>query len=307
MQMDQSNSDLKDLIKKKALNLGFDAINFTTSVELTDESRFFSQWLNEGKNGDMKWMERDQDIRFNPAGLLPGTKTVIVLAKSYLNEFNHTEETGKISRYAWGRDYHDVIKPKLTALGDYITELRPENKYAVSVDSGRVFEKAWAVKAGLGWQGKHSLIINRVLGSFFFIGIIYSSIEIPPDKSIDDKCGTCRKCINACPTGAIGENRSIDARLCLSYWLNEASRNGEIPDTIRLLNKNWIYGCDACQDVCPINKTADRKTEPNFFPNKYGTNLKPEDVLKMDEAEFKEKFAGSSIYRLKLRGLQNNC
>lgn len=307
MPMNESKIDLKDLLIKKAFDLGFDAVNFAEAVELTDESRFFSQWLAEGMNGEMQWMERDQEIRFNPSGLLRGTKTVIVLAKSYYNEFNHTEQTGKISRYAWGRDYHDVIKPKLKELGNYITEFRPENKFVVSIDSGRVFEKAWAVKAGLGWQGKQSLIINPALGSFFFIGIIYSTVEIQPDIMVEDKCGNCRKCIVSCPTCAINENRSIDARLCLSYWLNEASRNGDIPDSIKALNDNWIYGCDVCQDVCPFNKTAERKAEPDFIPNKYGTNLKPKDVLKMDEIEFNEIFAGSSIFRLKLKGLQTNA
>jgi len=151
----------------------------------------------------------------------------------------------------------------------------------------------------------HFLQVPHLSSMFLSVGI--SSVEIPTDKNIEDKCGTCRKCITACPTGAIGENRSIDARVCLSYWLNEASRNGEIPHNIRLLNKSWIYGCDTCQDVCPYNKTAERKADSNFLPNKYGTNLKPEDVLKMDEAEFKEKFIGSSIFRLKLKGLQNNC
>jgi epoxyqueuosine reductase len=307
MLIDINNIDLKDQVIKKAYDLGFDAVNFATAVELTDESLFFSEWLADGMNGDMKWMERDQEIRFNPSALLPDTKTVIVLAKSYYNEFDHTEATGKISRYAWGKDYHDVIKPKLKSLGDFITELRPENKFVVSVDSGRVFEKAWAVKSGLGWQGKQSLIINPELGSFFFIGIIYSTVEIQPDKMVDDKCGNCRKCIVSCPTGAIRENRSIDSRLCLSYWLNEASRNGNIPDSIKLLNKEWIYGCDICQDVCPYNKTAERKSESDFLPGKYGTNLKAEDILAMNEEEFKEKFKGSSIFRLKLKGLRNNC
>ncbi len=301
------NIDLKRKIIDRAYKLGFDAINFARAEELKPEGLFLSEWLAIGMHGDMKWMERDIDVRLNPKLLLPETKTVIVLAKSYLNVFNHTEETGKISRYAWGKDYHHVIKPKLKKLGDYITELKPDNKFTVSVDSGRVFEKAWARKSGIGWQGKNSLIINPVLGSFFFLGIVYTTEEFEPDKSIEDACGNCQKCITSCPTGAINDTRSIDSKLCLSYWLNEASRNGEIPEAIRSLNKEWVYGCDLCQDVCPYNKTALRKSDPDFLPSDYGTNLKPENINKMTEGEFNEKFKGTSIFRLKLKGLKNNC
>lgn len=301
------NIDVKQQIIDKAYQLGFDAVNFADAEELTNEGQFLSEWISRGMNGDMNWMERDMDIRINPILLLPETKTVIVLAKSYLNKFNHNEQTGKISRYAWGRSYQDVIKPKLKELGNFITELREENKFAVSVDSGRVFEKAWAKKSGIGWQGKNSIIINAKLGSFFFLGIIYTTIQLQSDESISDACGNCRKCITNCPTQAINLDRSIDSRLCISYWLNEASRNGEIPESIKLLNKEWIYGCDVCQDVCPFNKTAERLAESDFMPSTYSTNLDPKEVLKMTEEEFNEKFKGTPIFRLKLKGLKNNC
>ena len=296
----------QQIIIEKANELGFPLIGFGKATALTEDASFYSKWIEKGKNGEMQWMSNGIEERANPNLILPSCKSVIVLAMPYYIPIKHTAPTGKIARYAWGWDYHSIIKPKLFALNNFIKEIFPEAEFYNSVDSGRVLEKAWAVKSGIGWRGKNSLVITQEFGSYVFLAIIYTNIEFEYSQEISNKCGTCNICIKKCPTQAIEKDNNINATKCLSYWLNEASRNHKIPKSIQEKNPGWVYGCDSCQEVCPYNRNLKGTNERLFYPRLNQTNINTEYIQAIQQEEFSRRFKESPIKRAKLIGLKEN-
>ena len=244
-------SVLSKRIKEICLREGFYKVGFAKYEKLTDEVDILKNWVDEGRNADMHWIERNYEKRENPDLILNGVKTIISLAFIYDTPFVHDDSNPKISRYAWGEfDYHKVLKKKLKTICKEIENLEEGVQTKFYVDDGPLMEKVWAVKSGVGWMGKHSNVIDADAGSFFFLSEILINKELDYDKPVDDLCETCRVCVDACPTGAIYEEYKVDADLCISYHTIE-NRN-EIPSYIDL--SGWIFGCDVCQDVCPFNK-----------------------------------------------------
>jgi epoxyqueuosine reductase len=298
-----------EAIRVRALELGFDAVGFAEARELAEEKDNLEHWLAAGMHAEMKWMERDPARRSDPRLVLPGAKTVIVLLKNYYTASEHDDsyEKGKISRYAWGDDYHDVIGRRLKELEAFIAEKFPGISTKSSVDTSAVLEKQWAVQAGLGWIGKHSNLITRELGSWVFIGEILTDLELSyARETVEDHCGTCTACIDACPTDAIVSNYVVDSNRCISYATIE-SRAPLMPDEIAGKLDGWLYGCDICQDVCPWNRFQKVTSEKAFEPRNGESSMNLEDVLALDETSFAERFRGSAMKRAKLSGLQRNA
>lgn len=302
-----SKDYLKAHIRTKAHELGFDDVGFAKAEQLTEEIKNYKTWLDNNYNAEMQWMARNIEKRENVLNILPEAKSVIVFAHSYFTGISHKEDNNKISRYAWGDDYHDIILKKLEIIEEFLKELSPAIKTKSYTDTGPILEKQWAVKSGIGWQGKNSLILNRNLGSYFFIGIIITSIEFDSDKTVKDYCSSCSKCIDACPTGAIIQDKVVDSNKCISYWTIEAKPNREIPQNIKENINGWAFGCDICQEVCPWNKHKPKITsETGFQPRHNETNFVPEEVFNMTEEEFRVRFAKSPIKRTKLNGIKRN-
>lgn len=250
------NRQLSLLIKEKAKELGFDACGIARASAMQDHHHRLSQWLSKGYQAQMSYMEKNLDRRTDPRLLVPGAKSVIVLAMNY---FHDNAQPGnafyKVARYAWGRDYHQVIKHRLHQLAGMLSELAGQHQYRVFTDSAPVLERSWAQMAGLGTYGKNTCLILPRKGSFFFLGEIMTSLELTPDKPFHkDLCGTCTKCIEACPTNALVKPGWLDAGKCLSYLTIELK--GNIPGDFRNKTRGWIFGCDSCQEVCPHNKHA---------------------------------------------------
>lgn len=262
-----------------------------------------SQWLADGRHGDMAWMARDPEKRADPQRVLRNAKTLISCTLNYYTPHAQTDDPlrGRISRYAWGEDYHDVMLPKLKRLAEFLKTLDPHAESLCYVDTGPVMEKPWAARAGLGWQGKHTNLIHPKHGSWFFIGEIVTTARCHPALRAQEDarvgCGTCSRCIDVCPTRAITAPYQVDARRCIAYLTIE--HKGAIPEELRPLLGNHVYGCDLCQDVCPWNRFATPTPEPAFQPR--SGNLNPEliPLLYMTDDEFRVRFKGSPIKRLK--------
>jgi len=269
----------KELIRSKAYEIGLSAAGFAKSDVLTEEINLFNKWLSNKFNADMAWLERNSDKREDINLILENVRSVIVVGLNYYSDYKYTDEPGygKISRYAWGDDYHDVLLKKIESLSDFISSINPEIKNKCYVDTGPILEKQWAVKAGLGWQGKNSLILSKALGSYFFIGIILSTLEFDSDNIIPGHCGKCSACISACPTEAIIEPKVVDSNKCISYWTIEAKSNKNLPEHIKNNLNGWLYGCDICQEVCPWNKKVRNTNEVRFEPrnNESSLSVKP--------------------------------
>lgn len=299
---------LTDRIKSKALALGFSKVGVTRAVELEREGRLLREWLSRNYHGTMEWMARNFEKRIDPRQVLPNARSVVAVALNYYTAPQHASDSsiGKISRYAWGDDYHDVMKDRLDQLLDFIKTEKPEANGKAYVDTGPVMDKVWAVRAGIGWEGKHTNVISREFGSWIFLGEIILDIPLEYDEPSTDYCGTCTRCIDACPTHAIVEPYVLDSNLCISYLTIE--HRGDIPETLTSNFENWIYGCDICQDVCPWNKKFSQPTAEIAFSPREG-NLAPrlEIVAAMEEAEFRERFRGSPIKRRKHTGLMRNA
>jgi epoxyqueuosine reductase len=250
-------------------------------------------------------LEKRQDIR----EILPGAESVIVVGLSYHTPYQHEEATGqgKISRYAWGTDYHEIMPVNMQEIVSVITSISPESQSKIYVDTGPIPEKQWARKAGIGWQGKNSNIISREIGSWFFLGIIITTLPLEYDKPIDDYCGTCTTCLDACPTQAIIEPYKVDAGKCISYWTIEAKPQIEIPLHIAENMENWIYGCDICQDICPWNRFSSETTVNEFHPRQQQTSFDLESIMEMKQEDFSSRFRKSPVKRTKLAGLQRNA
>ena len=285
--------------------MGFDACRFAPAVR-PPHSDAFLQWLQEGKAGEMKWLEKNADRRTDPQLVLPGAKTIIVLARNYAPQEGPpaTPSEYQIARYAWGEDYHEVLTPRVRALEQILAAHGGQQRSYV--DTGPVLERDYAVLAGIGWHGKSTMVISRDLGAFFFLGAVLTTLEIPPDQPAVDRCGRCTRCIDVCPTAAITAPQQLDARRCVSYLTIELK--GSIPLEMRPLIGNRIYGCDDCAAVCPWNRFAKSSTEARFAAKGFHTSMLLRDFLSLDDAGFRELFRDSPIKRIKRRGfLRNVC
>lgn len=301
----KSALEMSTLIQAKAKELGFSDCGISAADFLQEEEQNLNQWLEEGRHGLMGYMERNKEKRLDPRLLVPGAKSVISILQNYFPENQlETENNYKISKYAYGDDYHNVVKRKLNLLADYIKQYYPKINFRVFVDSAPVLDRVWAKKSGLGWIGKNSLLITRKGGSFFFIGHIILDLELTYNtEEVKDYCVNCTRCIDACPTDAIYEARKVDARKCLSYQTIEFPKlaNRSNPESYN----DWIFGCDICQDVCPWNtKFIIPHTEKALNPKPELFNLRKENWDTMSEMEFGEIFRGSAVKRAKFSGLK---
>ena len=302
-------SSLSDRIKIKAAELGFTKVGIARAEALTAEGRRLSQWLDSGMHGNMAWLEREPEKRSDPRMIFPDARSVIVLALNYYTDHRHTPdpEKGKISRYAWGDDYHDVVREKLNELLAWLKADEPAVDGKACVDTAPMIDKAWAVRAGLGWIGKSTNLITTDVGSWVFIGEIIVNVELDYDADIVmDHCGTCTACIDACPTDAIVEPYVVDARRCISYATIEL-RDETMPEDFAGNMEGWIYGCDICQDVCPWNRFETPASESRFEPRMGETSLSLEAIAGMDHDQYVERFRKSAIKRAKLTGLKRNA
>jgi epoxyqueuosine reductase len=289
-------------IKSKANELGFDFCGISKADFLEEEAKLLETWLNKNYNGKMAYMANYFDKRLDPRLLVDGAKSVITFILNYYPEEELSEREYKISKYAYGADYHFVIKDKLSKLlADMQTEIGEINA-RVFVDSAPVMDKVWAKKGGLGWVGKHSNLINRKIGSFFFIGEIICDLELNYDGPIKDYCGTCTACIDACPTDAISEPYVVDGSKCISYLTIELKEN--IPTEFKDKMESWVFGCDICQDVCPWNSFAKPHVTPEFLPNEDLKELKK--WKEITQEVFSKTFKNSAIKRTKYEGLKRN-
>jgi epoxyqueuosine reductase len=304
-----SKTDLTRLIKEKALEIGFQKIGIVAAEPLSSESKHLNEWLRRGFHGEMRWMEQGAEKRADPSLLLPSAKTVIVTALNYYTPHEHENDTatGKISRYAWGDDYHDVVGEKLRALLEWIKTAAPETEGKICVDTAPMMDKAWAVRAGLGWLGKHSNLITKEYGSWLFIGEILLDLELDHDNDIvADHCGSCTACLDACPTQAIVEPFVVDSNRCISYATIEL-RAPELPAQVAENLDGWIYGCDVCQDVCPWNRFEQVTAETRFEPRNGNVSVSTDEILNLSPEKYAERFRRSAIKRAKLSGLQRNA
>ena len=294
-------------IKERALLEGFNKVGIVGASSLEDEGRRLNEWLARGYHGEMNWMSRDVEKRVNPFEIFPQARSVVVVALNYFTPHEHQQSstTGKVSRYAWGDDYHDVVKTKLTSLLSWIREQEPFAEGKVCVDIQPTMDKAWAVRAGLGWLGKHSNVITAEHGSWVFIGELLLNLDLDYDtERVEDHCGTCTLCIDACPTNAITEPYVVDSNKCISYATIEL-RAPELPDEMDL--SGWLYGCDICQDVCPWNRFEETTAEPRFAPRTGNVNAELSEILELTPETYAARFRGSAMKRAKLSGLQRNA
>jgi epoxyqueuosine reductase len=294
------------LIKEKAKKLGFDLCGIAEARPLIEREEILSRWCSEGMNAGMSYLSRDIEKRINPEYLVPGAKSLIVTGLSYYTDKQQKEPgVPVLSRYAYGEGYQNVIKGKLDKLLSFIQTIRPEAEGRPFSDSAPLLEKAWAMEAGLGWQGRHSIVINRDLGSFFFIGALILNIELDYDNAVTEgNCGHCRLCIDLCPTGAINENNTIDARKCISNLTIET--RGPIPEEILKKIDRRVYGCDKCQEVCPWNKSAKQHHTPEFDLPEEIENMTREEWLNLSKENFKRLFRNSAIDRRKYEPFMRN-
>jgi epoxyqueuosine reductase len=296
-------------IKERALAEGFDKVGIARAGRLDAEGERLQEWLGRGLHGEMRWMERDPEQRTDPGLVMPEARSVVVVALNYHTPHEHTNApgTGKISRYAWGDDYHDVVGARLKSLLAWIKEEWPETSGKTCVDIQPVMDKAWAVRARLGWIGKHSNLITRDYGSWVFIGELLLNLELEADgEPVEDHCGTCTLCIEACPTHAITEPYVVDSNKCISHATIEL-RAPVLPDDVASNLDGWLYGCDVCQDVCPWNRFEQETREPRFEPRPGHVAPSLQEILELTPETYAERFRRSPIKRAKLNGLQRNA
>ncbi len=292
------------LLKTKAHQLGFEYCGISKAEFLNEEAPRLEAWLNQGKQGSMHWMENHFDKRLDPRLLVDGAKSVVSLLLNYYPERELENADYKISKYAYGRDYHTVIKDKLKELIDFLKKEIGDVNGRAFVDSAPVMDKVWAKKSGLGWVGKNTNLINRDKGSFFFIAELILDIELEYDGPIKDYCGSCTRCIDACPTDALQTPYTIDGSKCISYLTIELKEN--IPEEFKGKMDNWIFGCDVCQDVCPWNSFSKRNQHMEFKPNEELVAMRNKDWEEMTEEAFGPLFKDSAIKRSKYKGIRRN-
>ena len=296
-----------EILIDEAMKCGFDLVGFAKAGELTPESVNLKKWLDMKFQAGMTYMERNLDKRENVKNILPSAKSIISFGVNYYSDEKYLEDTGygKISRYAWGKDYHIVIGHSLVRLTEKLKSIDPEFEAKSYVDTGPVMDKAWAVRAGLGWLGKHTNVISKKFGSWFFIATIICNYEFDYDNTIPDFCGTCTSCISACPTNAITDAYVVDSNRCISYLTIE--NKGAIPDELQGKFENWLFGCDICQDVCPWNKKFHKEIKFNEFRSNGNKEIELSIVENMSEEDFDRRFSVSSVKRAKLKGLKRNA
>lgn len=296
------------LIKAKAKQLGFLDCGISKAEKLSEEESRLKDWLKNGMHGKMHYMENHFDKRLDPTKLVEGAKSIISLTYNYYTEkYQLDPNAPRISKYAYGKDYHLVIKKKLQTLYNYIEEITGRKIVGRSfVDSAPIMERAWATRSGLGWIGKNSLLLNKKNGSYFFLAEIICDLELKYDKSTTDHCGTCTKCIDACPTDAITQPYVVDGSKCISYFTIELKADEAIPEETKGKLNNWAFGCDICQDICPWNSHAIHHNESEFEPTSQLLNMKKEEWENMTQFEFDELFKDSPVQRTGYNGLVRN-
>ena len=300
------SEELKKKLIAYARKLGFDSCRVAACAAPKHTSEFRT-WLREGAAGEMSYMEHGEEKRCDPQIVLPGARSIVVLALNYWQGgagHRAAATAGRVARYAWGEDYHDVISRKLDKIDNFLRRFGGRQKSYV--DTGPILERDHAAQAGIGWHGKSTMLIDTRLGTWFFLGEILTTLELPPDPPQRDRCGTCERCIQACPTGAITAPHRLDARRCISYLTIELK--GSIPVELRPLIGNRIFGCDDCLDACPWNRFAQASRETAFSARRATTGMLLRDYLELNDVEFRALFRNSPIKRIKRRGfLRNVC
>ncbi len=298
--------DAREKINEWSAELGFDSVNVARAERLDKESIRLKEWLDSGFHAGMKYMENHFEKRVDPRKLVPGARSVIVFTYNYYSEEKQRyPEAPKIAKYAYGKDYHYLIRKKLNELQSRIEQHFGQEVGRGFVDSAPVLERDWAERAGAGWKGKNTLLIHPRRGSFFFIAVLITGLELEPDPPIKDYCGTCTACIDACPTDAISaDGYLLDAGKCISYLTIE--HRDEIPDEFSGKMEGWAFGCDICQDVCPWNRFSKQHNEPAFNPSEKLLEMTPEEWEEMDESTYREVFKKSAVKRTKYAGLKRN-
>ena len=293
-------------LKKIGLSLGFDKIGITPAIQ-PPKSKNLEMWLKKGFAGMMDWMTIHQHKRMNIDELFPGARSVICVAHNYFSPFYHSNKNtkGKISRYACGEDYHRIMKKKLKTYLEKIKEIDPAINGRLCVDTAPIMEKLWAEQAGLGWQGKNTNLITREYGSWVFLGEIIIDKDLEGDTPIEDFCGSCQACLDACPTKALVSPYVMDARKCISYLTIEFW-DKPIPDDLKEKMNSWIFGCDICQDVCPWNKFAKKTNEDRYRPKENIMEFDLTELEKLDEGMYKNKFKKCPVLRPGWENFQRN-
>ncbi|MBL7818221.1 MAG: tRNA epoxyqueuosine(34) reductase QueG [Saprospiraceae bacterium] len=295
-------------IRNEAYRLGFEFVGIAQATQLDEEARRLEAWLNKGLHGSMGYMANHFDKRIDPRKLVEGAKSVISLTYNYFTEQQQSDpEAPKISKYAYGTDYHFVVKDKLKQLLQFISDEIGEVNGRAFVDSAPVLERDWAKHAGVGWIGKNTLLINPRRGSYFFLAELILDLELTTDNPMRDHCGRCRRCIEACPTEAISPKGYImDGSKCISYLTIELKADEKIPPQYQDQMAGWMFGCDICQDVCPWNRFAKQHNEPQFEPHPQLLSMTKEEWLDITEDVFREIFKKSPVKRTKFEGLRRN-
>ncbi len=292
-------------LKEQARNLGFSFCGISKATELTDDARRLENWLNANRNGQMRYMENYFDIRIDPRKLVDNAKSVITLLFNYFPEKMQRTDTYQVSKYAYGNDYHEVIKHKLHELLQFLRNEIGDINGRCFVDSAPILERSWAQKSGAGWVGKNGNLITKQHGSFFFLAEIVCDVAFEYDTPFSkDYCGTCKACVDACPTQAIMPNKEIDGSKCISYFTIELK--DAIPQNMKGQFQDWIFGCDACQDVCPWNRFSSPNIEPKFKPNEELLNYSKVEWEEITAEVFQKVFRKSAINRTKYDGLMRN-
>ncbi|MDX1364264.1 MAG: tRNA epoxyqueuosine(34) reductase QueG [Arenibacter latericius] len=293
-----------ELIKTDAKRLGFLSCGISKAEFLEEEAPRLEKWLQNNMNGEMQYMENHFDKRLDPTKLVEGSKSVISLLLNYYPEEKQVDDTYKISKYAYGQDYHHVIKTKLRQLQEFISEEIGEVNGRAFVDSAPVLDKAWAAKSGLGWIGKNSNLLTQQVGSFYFIAELIIDLELEYDSRVTDHCGTCTACLDACPTQAIVAPYVVDGSKCISYFTIELKE--ELPSEFHGKFDDWMFGCDVCQDVCPWNRFSKPHQEPLFNPKPELLSMTKKDWEEITEEVFRKVFQKSAVKRTKFSGLTRN-
>jgi epoxyqueuosine reductase len=295
-------------VKAKARELGFDLIGIA-SAEPSRYREYFRQWLDDGQAGTMRYLADRFEERADPAKYFPGARSAICVAMNYFAELEPPapgDHRGRIARYALGDDYHQVIKDRLHQLADWLRAEAPAAQTRCAVDTAPVMEKELAARAGIGWQGKNTCVINERIGSWLLLGEVLTTLPLPSDEPAIDRCGSCTRCIEACPTGAITAPYQLDARRCISYLTIEHRANDIAPELTRATG-DWLYGCDICQDVCPWNRSVPFAAEPALAPRFADGTLSTSDVLSWNGEDYRQRLRNSAMTRVKLPVLKRNA
>lgn len=301
-----TNTSHTTLIRQFTRQLGFEFCGIAKAGKLDDDARRLEAWLKKDMHGSMKYMERHFDLRIDPTKLVPGAKSVITLLMNYFPAERQRTETYRISRYAYGKDYHEVIKAKLRTLLSLIEEKIGKVDGRGFVDSAPVLERSWAARSGLGWVGRNGNLITKQQGSYFFIATLITDLELEYDDPFaSDYCGTCTRCVDACPTDAIMSDKTIDGSRCISHYTIEL-KDMLIPSEMQGRFGDWIFGCDVCQEVCPWNRFSKPGTEPEFTPIPEILNFSRKDWEELTEESFRRIFRNSPVKRAKYAGLRRN-